>query len=167
MQQLPHSSRRRFLGLAGSAAVLGAIPAITVRPAEATPAMLSSAIPFRNRSRMREATLRAGARSSSNVPALASSATAAHFPNRNSRAIWPLIFPVPAAAGPRVSSGFGWWMRPASTRRPSCRRITGWTVCNASAPRGAASPSCRPNRSRISWRISSRCANRKKQCTDR
>ena len=44
MQQPPHSSRRQFLGLAGGAAVLGAIPVVTVRPAEATPAMLASAI---------------------------------------------------------------------------------------------------------------------------
>jgi len=44
MQQPPHSSRRQFLGLAGGAAVLGAIPIVTVRPAEATPAMLASAI---------------------------------------------------------------------------------------------------------------------------
>jgi sulfur-oxidizing protein SoxY len=42
MQQPPNSSRRQFLGLAGGAAVLGAI--VTVRPAEATPAMLASAI---------------------------------------------------------------------------------------------------------------------------
>src|SRR5258707_2335940 len=38
------TSRRRFLGLAGSTAVLGAIPIVTVRPAEATPAMLATAI---------------------------------------------------------------------------------------------------------------------------
>ena len=44
MQQPPNSSRRQFLGLAGGAAVLGAIPVVTVRPAEATPAMLASAI---------------------------------------------------------------------------------------------------------------------------
>lgn len=44
MQQPPHTSRRQFLGFAGSAAVLGAIPIVTVRPAEATPAMLASAI---------------------------------------------------------------------------------------------------------------------------
>ena len=44
MQQPPPSSRRQFLGLAGGAAVLGAIPVVTVRPAEATPAMLASAI---------------------------------------------------------------------------------------------------------------------------
>ncbi len=43
MQQPPNSSRRQFLGLAGGAAVLGALP-VTVRPAEATPAMLASAI---------------------------------------------------------------------------------------------------------------------------
>ena len=44
MHRPPDSTRRRFLGLAGGAAVLGAVPAVTVRPAEATPAMLASAI---------------------------------------------------------------------------------------------------------------------------
>src|SRR6195256_475806 len=44
MRMLEQSSRRRFLGLAGSTAVLGAIPIVTVRPVEATPAMLASAI---------------------------------------------------------------------------------------------------------------------------
>jgi sulfur-oxidizing protein SoxY len=45
MMHLPlNSARRRFLGLAGGAAVLGAVPVVTVRPAEATPAMLASAI---------------------------------------------------------------------------------------------------------------------------
>ena len=44
MQQPTHSSRRQFLGLAGGAAVLGALPTVTVRPAEATPATLASAI---------------------------------------------------------------------------------------------------------------------------
>ena len=39
-----NSTRRRFLGLAGSAAVLGAVPIATVLPAEATPAMLAAAI---------------------------------------------------------------------------------------------------------------------------
>ena len=38
------SSRRQFLGLAGSAAVAGAIPIVTLRPAEATPATLATAI---------------------------------------------------------------------------------------------------------------------------
>jgi sulfur-oxidizing protein SoxY len=38
------STRRQFLGLAGGAAVLGTIPIVTARPAEATPAMLASAI---------------------------------------------------------------------------------------------------------------------------
>jgi sulfur-oxidizing protein SoxY len=37
-------NRRRFIGLAGSAAVLGAVPIVTLRPAEATPASLASAI---------------------------------------------------------------------------------------------------------------------------
>src|SRR4029078_8215683 len=44
MHYPPYSSRRQFLGLAGSAAVLGALPVVIVRPAEATPAMLASAI---------------------------------------------------------------------------------------------------------------------------
>ncbi|MET0674733.1 MAG: SoxY-related AACIE arm protein [Bradyrhizobium sp.] len=44
MQQSPHSSRRRFLGLAGGAAVVSAIPMVVVRPAQATPATLASAI---------------------------------------------------------------------------------------------------------------------------
>ena len=39
-----NSTRRRFLGLAGGAAVIGAVPVVTLRPAEATPAMLASAI---------------------------------------------------------------------------------------------------------------------------
>ena len=38
------STRRRFLGLAGGAAVLGAVPVVAVSPAAATPAMLASAI---------------------------------------------------------------------------------------------------------------------------
>ena len=44
MQHHEKSTRRRFLGLAGSAAVLGAVPVVSLRPAEATPAMLASAI---------------------------------------------------------------------------------------------------------------------------
>ena len=44
MRQSENSSRRQFLGLASSAAVMGAIPIVTLRPAEATPAMLASAI---------------------------------------------------------------------------------------------------------------------------
>ena len=44
MQRSPNSSRRQFLGLAGGAAVLGAVPIVTLLPAEATPAMLASAI---------------------------------------------------------------------------------------------------------------------------
>ena len=44
MHQPKNSSRRQFLTLAGSAAVMGAVPIVTVRPAEATPAMLASAI---------------------------------------------------------------------------------------------------------------------------
>src|SRR3954462_8319485 len=38
------STRRQFLGLAGGAAVVGAISVVTLRPAEATPAALASAI---------------------------------------------------------------------------------------------------------------------------
>ena len=50
------TSRRRFLGLAGGAAVAGTIPVITLRPVEATPAMLASAI----RNVVGEATVRTG-----------------------------------------------------------------------------------------------------------
>ncbi len=50
------STRRQFLGLAGSAAVIGAVPIVTQRPAEATPAMLASAI----RNVAGEAEVRAG-----------------------------------------------------------------------------------------------------------
>jgi sulfur-oxidizing protein SoxY len=38
------STRRQFLGLAGGAAVLGTVPLATLRPAEATPASMTSAI---------------------------------------------------------------------------------------------------------------------------
>jgi sulfur-oxidizing protein SoxY len=38
------STRRQFLGLAGGAAVLGAVPIVTLRPAEATPASMVAAI---------------------------------------------------------------------------------------------------------------------------
>jgi len=38
------STRRQFLGFAGGAAMLGAVPIVTLRPAEATPAMLATAI---------------------------------------------------------------------------------------------------------------------------
>jgi sulfur-oxidizing protein SoxY len=40
----PQPTRRSFLGLAGSAAAAGAFPVLTLRPSEATPAMLASAI---------------------------------------------------------------------------------------------------------------------------
>ena len=44
MHRLPDSNRRQFLRLTGGAAVAGTVPIITLRPAEATPAMLTSAI---------------------------------------------------------------------------------------------------------------------------
>jgi sulfur-oxidizing protein SoxY len=44
MRKQINSTRRQFLGLAGSAAALGAVPIVTLRPAEATPAMLAGAI---------------------------------------------------------------------------------------------------------------------------
>jgi sulfur-oxidizing protein SoxY len=44
MRKSKHSTRRRFLGLAGSAAAFGAIPIVTMRPVQATPAMLATAI---------------------------------------------------------------------------------------------------------------------------
>ena len=67
------------------------------------------------------------------------------------------LAPSLAGSGSRwseVSCGCGWWMRPASMPRPSCRPIIASTALIASGRRGAASRSCRPNRSRISWRIS-------------
>ncbi|KWV43604.1 sulfur oxidation protein SoxY [Bradyrhizobium macuxiense] len=44
MPNSDHATRRTFLGLAGSAAAAGLIPIVTVRPADATPAMLATAI---------------------------------------------------------------------------------------------------------------------------
>ena len=50
------STRRKFLGLAGSAAVLGAVPIVTLQPADATPTSMTSAI----RTVAGEAVVRAG-----------------------------------------------------------------------------------------------------------
>jgi sulfur-oxidizing protein SoxY len=44
MRKPANSTRRQFLGLAGGAAVLGAVPVVTVRPARATPATMTAAI---------------------------------------------------------------------------------------------------------------------------
>src|SRR6202158_4157911 len=44
MHKPDNSTRRQFLSLAGGAAVMGAVPIVTLRPAEATPAMLATAI---------------------------------------------------------------------------------------------------------------------------
>jgi sulfur-oxidizing protein SoxY len=44
MMPQQNATRRQFLGFAGGAAVLGAVPIVTMRPAEATPEMLASAI---------------------------------------------------------------------------------------------------------------------------
>jgi sulfur-oxidizing protein SoxY len=44
MRKPDHSTRRQFIGLAGGAAVLGAVPVVTLRPAQATPAMEAAAI---------------------------------------------------------------------------------------------------------------------------
>jgi sulfur-oxidizing protein SoxY len=44
MRQSENSTRRRFLGLAGGATVLGAVPIVTLRPLQATPATLAAAI---------------------------------------------------------------------------------------------------------------------------
>ena len=44
MRKLEQTSRRQFLDLVRGAAVLGAVPVVTVRPVEATPAMLATAI---------------------------------------------------------------------------------------------------------------------------
>ena len=44
MRKSQGSTRRRFLGLAGSAAAMGTIPIISVRPVAATPESMASAI---------------------------------------------------------------------------------------------------------------------------
>ncbi|HXL12864.1 MAG TPA: SoxY-related AACIE arm protein [Bradyrhizobium sp.] len=44
MQSFENSTRRQFLGLAGGAAVCGAVPIVTLRPAEATPETMAVAI---------------------------------------------------------------------------------------------------------------------------
>ncbi|WP_375414605.1 SoxY-related AACIE arm protein [uncultured Bradyrhizobium sp.] len=44
MREPNDSSRRRFLAMTGSAAVLGATPLVTLRPAGATPSALATAI---------------------------------------------------------------------------------------------------------------------------
>ena len=44
MREPDRSTRRQFLGLAGGAAVAGAVPIVTLRPAQATPATLATAI---------------------------------------------------------------------------------------------------------------------------
>src|ERR1700680_3957074 len=44
MHKPDNSTRRQFLSLAGGAAMLGPVPVVTLRPAEATPAMLATAI---------------------------------------------------------------------------------------------------------------------------
>jgi sulfur-oxidizing protein SoxY len=44
MHKTKTATRRQFLASAGSAAVLGTVPIVTLRPAEATPAMMAGAI---------------------------------------------------------------------------------------------------------------------------
>jgi sulfur-oxidizing protein SoxY len=56
MHQPQDTTRRQFLSLAGGAAALGTISIVTLRPAEATPAMLASAI----RNVVGEAVMRTG-----------------------------------------------------------------------------------------------------------
>src|ERR1700757_2646176 len=56
MNQQDETTRRRFLTLAGGAALAGTVPIVSVRPVEATPAMLSAAI----RNIVGEAPLRIG-----------------------------------------------------------------------------------------------------------
>ena len=55
----------------------------------------------------------------------ASSATADRSRKSGSRAISRRTSPVPAAAGPKASFGFGWSTPPASIPQRSCRPITG------------------------------------------
>jgi sulfur-oxidizing protein SoxY len=56
MQSFDRSTRRHFLKASGSAALAGAVSRVTLRPADATPAMLNSAI----RNLVGEAPLRTG-----------------------------------------------------------------------------------------------------------
>jgi sulfur-oxidizing protein SoxY len=56
MRSKTPTSRRKFMELAGGAAVAGALPVVTLRPLEATPAMLAAAI----RSVAGEAPVRSG-----------------------------------------------------------------------------------------------------------
>ena len=56
MHQPQNTTRRQFLSLAGGAAALGTISIVTLRPLEATPAMLASAI----RNVVGEAVMRTG-----------------------------------------------------------------------------------------------------------
>jgi sulfur-oxidizing protein SoxY len=56
MHRSDDSTRRQFLTLAGGAAVLGAVPILTLRSTEATPAMLATAI----RNVVGEAAVRSG-----------------------------------------------------------------------------------------------------------
>jgi sulfur-oxidizing protein SoxY len=44
MRKQDESTRRQFIGLVGGAAVIGAVPIVTLRRAEATPATLAAAI---------------------------------------------------------------------------------------------------------------------------
>jgi sulfur-oxidizing protein SoxY len=44
MREPKNSTRRQFLASAGGAAVLGTVPIVTLRPAQATPAMMAGAI---------------------------------------------------------------------------------------------------------------------------
>src|SRR5471030_1351939 len=44
MREPKPATRRQFLGLAGGVAAVGAVPMVTLRPAEATPATLATAI---------------------------------------------------------------------------------------------------------------------------
>ena len=44
MRKSPGSTRRRFLGLAGSAAAIGVVPVVSLRPAAATPETMATAI---------------------------------------------------------------------------------------------------------------------------
>jgi sulfur-oxidizing protein SoxY len=44
MDKPDHSTRRRFLALTGGAAALGALPVVAAKPANATPAMMATAI---------------------------------------------------------------------------------------------------------------------------
>ena len=124
--------------------------------------MSSRAMRFRNRSRARRAMRRAGARWCWIAARPASFATPGRFRKRGSRAT---SRPSLAGAGSRWSEGqLRLRLVDASSLNPADHHAVLLSRRRTGARRrrhGAASRSCRRNKSRISWHISQRCVIRK------